>query len=57
MADIKVPQKDGSISVAVDGGVPTTRHVNDHVVAVADDDVPGFLAAVPGSEVVKPTKK
>lgn len=57
MADIRVPQKDGPITITIDGGEPTTRHVSDHIVAVADDDVPGFLALVEGSEVVKSSKK
>ena len=52
MPDVKVNQKDGPITVAVDGGEPVTRYVQDHIVAVADDDLDHFLRVVEGSSVV-----
>lgn len=51
--DIKVKQKDGSITIRRNGGEPVTRHVTDHVVQVADADVDHFLAHVDGSKVVE----
>lgn len=52
MADIKVKQKGGSITIRRNGDEPVTRHVTDHIVQVADGDVDHFLANVEGSSVV-----
>lgn len=59
MADIKVKQKDGSITIRRGGADPVTRYVSDHIVQVADGDVDHFLAHVEGSSVVeaKPASK
>jgi hypothetical protein len=60
MPDVRVPQKDGSITITRNGGEPVTRHVKDHVVAVGDDDLAHFIAVTGGSLIeAKPasTKK
>ena len=53
MADVRVKQKDGSITIRRNGEEPVTRHVTDHIVQVADADVDHFLANVDGSKVVE----
>lgn len=53
MADVKVPQKVGSVVIRRSGEEPVTRHVSDHIVQVADADVEHFLASVDGSSVVE----
>ena len=53
MPDVRVKQKDGSITIRRNGGEPVTRHVTDNIVQVADGDVDHFLASVEGSSVVE----
>lgn len=53
MPDVRVPQKEGSIVVARDGDEPVTRHVTDHIVKVADDDLDHFLAVIDGATLVE----
>lgn len=52
MPEIRVPQKDGNITVRSGGKEPVTRSVSDHIVKVGDADVDEFLAVVPGSSPV-----
>lgn len=51
MPEIRVPQKDGQISVVTNGGEPVVRSVSDHIVKVGEVDVEHFLAVVPGSSL------
>lgn len=53
MADVRVKQKSGSISIRRNGAEPVVRRVTDHIVQVADGDVDHFLANVAGSSVVE----
>jgi hypothetical protein len=53
MPEVKVPQKDGSITIRRGGEEPVTRHVSDHIVKVGDEDLEHFLANVDGSNVVE----
>lgn len=52
MPDVRVPQKDGTISVSRNGDTPTTRTVKDHIVTVAEADLDLFLSVVEGSSRV-----
>lgn len=53
--DIKVPQKDGEISISRDGNVhePTVYEVKGSKVAVAEEDAAHFLAVVDGAELAR----
>lgn len=54
MAEVRVPQKDGEISIVRNGDLddPTVYKVSKGVVNVDDNDVPHFLSVVDGSELV-----
>lgn len=49
---VKVPQKDGEISVSIGGNEPTRYRVTDGEVSVKEEDVDRFVAAIVGSERV-----
>lgn len=55
--EIKVPQKDGEISISRDGNVhePTVYEVKSGKVSVAEDDAAHFLAVVDGAELARKT--
>ena len=53
MPRVRVPQKDGEITISRSGEEPVTRHVTDHEVQVAQADLEQFLRVIPGAEVVK----
>lgn len=55
MAEVRVLQKDGPISISVGGDEPTTWHVSDHTTNVAEENLETFLALVPDSRVVSET--
>lgn len=54
MAEVRVPQKDGEISIVRYGDLdePTVYKVAKGVVNVDDNDVPHFLSVIEGAEIV-----
>lgn len=58
MPTVRVDQKEGPITISVDGGDPVTRNVNDHLVTVAEKDLDLFVSLTGGTVTeAKPASK